>query len=297
MNGTPRVLVASKETRLTLYQGEAEALARLEASDQESLSRMEASHQEHFQSLGQVEAELTRRGWPYALRLHTQVEDTSGFDLVLTVGGDGTVLNLSHKILSETPLLGVNSSPSYSVGYFCGCDAAHLRATLDGIEARKVPLFSLCRLWVLINGARCPVPVLNDLLITDVNPAATSRYVLQLPGALGERQRSSGVWISTSAGSTAAIRSAGGSVLPLRARLVQYLIREPYLPKERRYHHLRGVQELEEPILITSLMDDARVYLDGPHNSWPLALGDVIEVRGDAPPLLIYGLEEARRFV
>jgi NAD+ kinase len=287
----PRVLVATKETRLDLYQGKGSPVERLRSIHEESLERLHNSHREHVESLAQVERELTRRGWDY------QVQDVGGYDLVLTVGGDGTVLNLSHYISNGTPLIGVNSSPSYSVGYFCACDADELGRTLDAVLAQEVELFSLCRLSVSINGASCGLPALNDILITDANPAATSRYVLQVGDTLEERQRSSGLWISTPAGSTAAIRSAGGSVLPLRSRLIQYLVREPYLPKDKRYHHLSGVQELSQSITLISMMEQGRVFLDGPYHWWNLGVGDKVEIRGDASPLLIYGLREARRFV
>ncbi len=38
-------------------------------------------------------------------------------DLVVTVGGDGTMLDASHRV-RETPILGFNSDPDRSVGYF-----------------------------------------------------------------------------------------------------------------------------------------------------------------------------------
>ena len=44
--------------------------------------------------------------------------DLSAFDLVITVGGDGTFLEASHHIKANTPILGVNSDPQRSVGFF-----------------------------------------------------------------------------------------------------------------------------------------------------------------------------------
>ncbi|HOD00235.1 MAG TPA: NAD(+)/NADH kinase, partial [Myxococcota bacterium] len=40
------------------------------------------------------------------------------FDLVIAVGGDGTVLDIA-RFIRNTPLLAVNSSPSTSFGHFC----------------------------------------------------------------------------------------------------------------------------------------------------------------------------------
>ena len=55
-------------------------------------------------------------------------------------------------------------------------------------------------------------------------PAAMTSYTLDI-GSVSEPQRSSGLWIATAAGSTAAIRAAGGCILPLRSRKLQYLVR------------------------------------------------------------------------
>ena len=46
------------------------------------------------------------------------------------------------------------------------------------------------------------VAVINDVLIAHKNPAATSRYLLEL-NKTKEEQRSSGIWIATPMGSTA----------------------------------------------------------------------------------------------
>ncbi len=296
MTSAPRVLIATKETRLDLEEPAKKALIqRLGNSHQGSLDKLHLAHHEHNHALEVVTAEVQRRGWAHEVIPHTQVENVDGFDLVITVGGDGTVLNVSHFLRDQTPLLAINSAPSSSVGYFCASDADNVAETLDAYEAKTLTPFALCRLSISINGKPCGIPVLNDVLLADNNPAATSRYVLTIAG-LEERQRSSGIWISTPAGSTAAIRSAGGSVLPLRSSLMQYIIREPYLPKDKRYMHLGGVQEGTEPFTVISLMNEGRLYLDGPHHTFNLRIGDQIEVSPNAPPLNILGLYETRRF-
>ena len=47
---------------------------------------------------------------------------TEQFNLVFTFGGDGTLLAASHAV-SGVPILGVNSAPSHSVGFFCGAQS------------------------------------------------------------------------------------------------------------------------------------------------------------------------------
>src|SRR3989338_8378221 len=44
-------------------------------------------------------------------------------DLLITVGGDGTALTTSH-FTDDIPILGVNSAPQSSVGFFCSATPA-----------------------------------------------------------------------------------------------------------------------------------------------------------------------------
>jgi len=80
---------------------------------------------------------------------------------------------------------------------------------------------------VTINDRLLPYYALNDLLVAHANPAAMTSYTLQL-GTVSEPQRSSGLWIATAAGSTAAIRAAGGRMLPCVHGSCNIWMREPY---------------------------------------------------------------------
>src|SRR5205807_2057876 len=86
------------------------------------------------------------------------------YDLVVTVGGDGTLLSVSHQVGPGVPVLGVNSAPDHSVGFFCaakkGTIHKTLRAALDG-TLKKV---ELTRMRVDVNGERIHGRVLNEEL-------------------------------------------------------------------------------------------------------------------------------------
>lgn len=144
-----------------------------------------------------------------------------------------------------------------------------------------------------IDGALLPATCLNDVLVTNQNPGMMSRYVLSA-GSRSEKQSSSGVWISTAAGSTAGIRSAGGTVLPLEGDLCQYLVREPFLGRNTRFELLRGVRHLREGLRIRSLMEDGMIYLDGPFDTVRFGLGTLLEV-GAGPRLVLVGMDPELR--
>ncbi len=208
-------------------------------------------------------------------------------DLVITIGGDGTFLDTSHCV-KGIPMWGINSTPSHSVGYFMSATPSNFERQWRKLIRGQLPVFLLQRLQVRLNGHPLPELVLNDLLMTHVNPAAISRYELRI-GARKEEQRSSGLWIAAAAGSTAAIRSAGGEVLALESKQIQYLARELYHGRRERYHLAKGVCDSKVRIRVVSHMHEAACYLDGPRVSYSMNYGDQVEVQLSPQPLRVVG--------
>lgn len=291
----PRVLVAYKKSRLeTAREFDAQAIEKLLRDNDPSVSSWQASHDRHQSSLEHVLATLDKHAVDFQTAHRADVETVEGFDLVVAVGGDGTILDLSHCI-DDTPILGVNSDPHRSFGYFCASHSADFEADLARVFDESWTPFVLNRFYIEHNGVRTGYPILNDVLVAHANPAAVTKTLMRVSDSPPEAQKSSGVWISTAAGSTAAIRSAGGYVMPLDSTNIQYLVREPCPPSLGVYKHLKGIRGVDETFEITSRMREGRVYLDGPHLSIPFEIGDVVSIDGDAPGLKIYGVESKAR--
>jgi NAD+ kinase len=257
------------------------------------IQTMERSHEENRQTLMTVCQVLDAAKVPYDCIYRGELKPISGYDLVLSVGGDGTLLEVS-RYAGNTPILGVNSDPTRSTAFFCAADrdtiAQRFRELLDDALA----LTPLTRLQLTLNDQILPFYALNDLLIAHFNPAAMAVYDLAI-GDESERQKSSGIWLSTAAGSTAGIRAAGGHVLPLHSRKRQYLVREPYAGNGQRYRLLKGIVPPATTIEITSRMRRGRVFVDGPHLRYALGLGDKLSVTLAPTPLRLYGLDPNRQ--
>lgn len=287
----PRVIVVAKRTsyqRFVEEEGDPRASALVKKGDPAVRSWLE-SHDEHQRTVEAVMRELERAG-AQALLLHRAhaAFDTSDAELVIAVGGDGTLLAASHNV-DSTPILGVNSAPKHSVGFFCGTTRKNFRANLQLALAGKLRRLMLSRMSVALNGRLRSKRVLNEALYCHDSPAATSRYILHV-GRLTETQRSSGIWIGPPAGSTAAQRSAGGRVLPLTSRQLQLVVREPYTPRGKKNALARAIIKPAERVTITSKMDDSSLFLDGPQRTIPVRLGDEIEFWLSDAPLAVLGL-------
>lgn len=298
----PRVLVLAKRTSFQTFaldRKDPRTLELLRTHDP-SVQRMRASHDSHEATVVEVRAALDKLGARVTFHIGPEKPFSDRYDLVVTVGGDGTLLTASHRIGSETPLLGINGSPKSSVGFFC----AAVRETAADVLARALdddlPRTRLSRMQVELDGELLHHRILNDALFCHASPAATSRYILTLrsgPRDAGRvvEQRSSGVWIGPAAGSTAAQRSAGGKVLPLRSTALQFVVREPYVRDGKRDRLVRGLVRPGGELELRSKIMDGRVYLDGVHTMHPVGLGQVIRFRRSPEDLTVLGLRGRAR--
>ena len=291
----PRVIVVAKRSLFSqALNGEGDPRVReLLKKDDPSVKKWLSAHDQHKRTLDAVLNALTKLGvTPLVLRGAHAAFDPRGAQLVVAVGGDGTLLAASHSVV-DVPILGVNSSPRHSVGFFCAARRTGIAQTLERALAGRLPSVSLTRMRVRHSGQVRSQRVLNDALYCHESPAATSRYILR-HGNSKEEQRSSGFWIGPAAGSTAALRSAGGKVLPLTSTKLQLVVREPYVPKSQRMKLTRIEVSPQGRITVQSKMQDAGIYLDGPYQKIPVRLGEVTTFEVSDQPLTVLGLSKNR---
>jgi NAD+ kinase len=156
----------------------------------------------------------------------------------------------------------------------------HLRLIVD----HRCRTENLQRLRLTMPDLDRRVNVLNDVLVCHKNPAAMSRYIMTVRGKI-EEQRSSGVWISPAAGSTGAIQSAGGSVMPTGSRRFQYMVREPYDHTGRKLNLTGGILSAHDKIQFYSLMREGIIYVDGSHQFYPFVFGHQVTISRSSQPL------------
>ncbi|HEX5759431.1 MAG TPA: NAD(+) kinase, partial [Thermoanaerobaculia bacterium] len=206
--------------------------------------------------------------------------------LVISVGGDGTLLAASHHVTAGA-LLGVNSAPRDSVGHFALARRETIARVLDSIAAGRLRPFAVTRIRTLLDGAAVGAPALNDVLVAHQHPAATSRYLLRR-GRIVEEHRSSGLWIATAAGSTGGIRSSGGAVMSLRSRRLQFRARELYRRPGTAHRLVSGFVPPGATLVVESQMDAGWLFVDGSRIGHRFAYGARAELRAAPEPLRIY---------
>jgi NAD+ kinase len=252
-----------------------------------AVERMLASHEDHVNTIHETRTLLDRLGVDATFRYRATADRTEHFDLVISLGGDGTLLHASHLVGSQ-PVLGINTAPRDSVGYFCGGTKDNLEEVLVSAVRGTLRGTELQRVQIALDREVVSRRVLNDVLFCHESPAVTTRYLIRL-GDIEEEQRSSGLWVGPAAGSTAAQRSAGGRVLSPTSRQIQYVVREPYMPNGTRYKLAKGLFGEEQELVVTSKVHGARLYVDGPHLRCKVALGSTLRVKRSPEALTVLG--------
>jgi NAD+ kinase len=209
--------------------------------------------------------------------------------LVITVGGDGTLLAASQWV-TGAHLLGVNSAPGSSIGHLALTKRADFAEALADIASGALQPLQVTRLAVEVDGRRLR-PALNDVLLTHARPAATSRYRLTVSDA-SEEHRSSGLWISTATGSTAGIRSAGGHAMPLRSRRIQFRARELYREAGGTFNLASGYLSPGSELAVESEMEQGFLFLDGARRAKRFPFGTRAIFRAAPEPLFLYAAPE-----
>lgn len=238
--------------------------------------RFKEAHKAHYETLASIEKVLAEHKISYNKSPRGENIKYSSYDLVITVGGDGTFLEASRMIDGQL-LIGVNSDVKRSVGKLCTCNMRSFKKIISCLTRNKYVTKKLYRLQIEKNNKIISSHCLNEALICHSNPAAMSRYLLDING-IEEEQHSSGIWISTPSGSTGAISSAGGKKINKYSKLFQFLPRELYSCKGKKYFLTGGIANGGSIISIRSLMRKGKIFVDGNHCSFPITYGDTVKI-------------------
>ncbi len=157
-----------------------------------------------------------------------------GYDLVIAFGGDNSFQYVSHYV-GETPIMGINSDPSRSVGALCAWSVSNLADAINAINSAKYAIENWITLQAEIDGVPL-MPATSEYFFGEDRRKDMSRHVMIYRGKRFE-QKNSGIVIATGAGSTGWYDSAGRYIfqksnkVPKTEQRAVFVITEPYHPK------------------------------------------------------------------
>ncbi len=187
-------------------------------------------------------------------------ESLKDYDLIVSVGGDGTFLRASHFAYSR-PVLGINSNTETSEGVLCSATKHNLEEKLVRIAAGKFTVKKFTRVRVSFLNTGSNYDALNEIYIGSATPYHTSRYILKL-NKIKERQKSSGVIVATGAGSTAWYGSIAKENFNPKAKELRFAVREPYEGKLLKPTLVKGKLNMKQKLYLKLKMSRGVVALD-----------------------------------
>ncbi len=204
-------------------------------------------------------------------------------DLVVVLGGDGTLLSVTRGAIQGTPILGVNLG---TLGFLTEHPVESLfpmlRATIEG----RVDTVRRERLLVTVDSpGRDSItrPVLNDAVI---NKSALARMLdlsVHVNGTLLSRFRADGLIIATPTGSTAYNLSAGGPILYPNLEAV---VVTPICPHTLTNRPLVLSLDSKIEMRLERHSEEVWLTLDG-QQGFPLHIDDVVRIERCTDPVYL----------
>jgi NAD+ kinase len=174
-------------------------------------SAVELAHWLRRRQLGVALDETIRETHP---ELEAEAFDRSeAYDLVVVLGGDGTLLSVARNLADSIPILGVNMG---NLGFLTEVPRSELYPSvmrfLEGdFEVDERALLDV--VLIRASGEELLYRVLNDAVINKSALARIIELIVTVDGHRVATYRSDGLIISTPTGSTAYNLAAGGPIL------------------------------------------------------------------------------------
>jgi len=205
--------------------------------------------------------------------LRKRVKDGE-FDLLVAVGGDGTMLRASHLCAPyELPILGVNTG---RLGFLIQIGQKEWQTAFDGLL--KGEFWIENRMMLRTEHGRAGESLgnwhaLNEAVVCRGPSVRPVRLSASVDGRLLANYVADGLIAATPTGSTAYALAAGGPILPPELRNILLVPIAPHLSVERAAVLSEGAS-----VSIKLIGGDAVLSVDG-QIPVGLAEGDVVEVR------------------
>ena len=245
----------------------------------------------------QAVAFVVHDGKPRALQLHDELAgfltdrgikiDTEAADLVVSLGGDGTMLRAARKAHElDVPLLGVNLG---TVGYLGEVDADRAREGLRRISdgSFEIQRRMMVRARTSLAAGEFSAVGLNEALVERAGRHRLVRLSVRIGGETLAAFNADGLIVATPTGSTAYALSAGGPIVSPQAECLVLVPISAHMIFSRPF-----VLDADATVEITveGVSSDASLSLDGAEGC-PLSPGVPVTVERDARPLQLVRLE------
>lgn len=196
-------------------------------------------------------------------------------DVILTIGGDGTILHEANLTLEyKKPILGVNLG---RCGFLATCEVDEMETKLAAVARGEYSLDSRMLLYARVLGEdNWKGHALNDVVVTKGRLQQAIDFSIYCDDILVEHYRGDGVIVATPTGSTAYSLAAGGPILDSQTKGV---VVTPICPHSLASPAMVFAQERKLNVCVGQVADDeVFISCDG-GIGYPLKAGATAEIR------------------
>ena len=213
-------------------------------------------------------------------------------DVILTIGGDGTILQVANLTLSyRKPILGINLG---RCGCLATCEVDELETKLSAVAHGQYSLDKRMLLYVQVLGDDTwEGHALNDVVVTKGRLQQAIDFSVYCDGILVEHFRGDGVIVATPTGSTAYSLAAGGPILDSQTKGI---VVTPICPHSLATPPMVFAQERKINIGVGQVADgEVFISCDG-DSGYPLHAGATARVRLSDQTIQLVTFSQADQF-
>lgn len=204
--------------------------------------------------------------------------------VVMVIGGDGTMLRASRKVVSPSvKLVGVNYGRA---GYLCAVEPEELESAVERIASGDYRVEKVMRLAVYVDEEYV-ADALNEVYVSSTRPGTIIEYRLSQRELLAS-DVADGVILATPVGSTAYAFSSGGPIVDERLESVVVA------PMASMTNLRPMVLAVEIPITVTVVKGESQALVDG-HTLRYLRKG-IVRVEKSPRTISMLAFDEKRLF-
>ena len=213
-------------------------------------------------------------------------------DVILTIGGDGTILHeASRSLRYQKPILGINLG---RCGFLATCEIDEMETKLSAVARGDFLLDNRMLLYVRVLGDNSwEGHALNDVVITKGRLQQAIDLSIYCDDILVEHYRGDGVIAATPTGSTAYSLAAGGPILDSQTKGI---VVTPICPHSLASPAMVFAQERKINICVGQVADEeVFVSCDG-DSGYSLRAGATAEVRLSDQVVQLISFSKADQF-
>jgi NAD+ kinase len=193
-----------------------------------------------------------------------------GVELIISVGGDGTVLRNIAKMKDPLPILGINMG---TLGFLVDVEPENALETIEEV-LYGFSYIERMRVDVFLNGEMLETAT-NEIAIMSAKPAKIIQFEVYVGDCLLDSMRADGVVFATPTGSTAYAMSAGGPIISPRVNAIVVVPVAPFKLSSRPWV---VPSDSEITIRLSAPNKEAVIAIDG-QKSYRIRPDDIVKLK------------------